>query len=208
MPVFLVTLIILLISLAIFSYHSRREKNKKDLYPFRKELLMELIHDLKTRKIDIILSKEGPADSSLSLTLFEAKNFFDNKRELAREEYDDFKLFFTDNYSNILDFRKYVGNKFLPAEVLEDLKSFYNTSYTKADPEGLYFIVITENSVDNNFTEEISYELLSGDAPAFKSWLSFKQNAHNLNFVICQWIRENGDANDTVLFEELEYIET
>jgi hypothetical protein len=206
MSIFFVVIIILLIAGLLFSYHYKREKQKKDFYPSQKLLLLELINDLKTSKVDVILSKEGPEDSSATLTLFEAKNFIDNGRELSHEKYDDYKLFFTDDSSQVIDFKKYIYSRYLPDEVLDDLKRFYNSEFIKADPTGLYFIVITETGQETT-AKENNEGLLSGDGEAFESWLTFKESAYNLNFVIGQWIRDNCELNDTKLFEQLDYID-
>ncbi|MCK6649514.1 MAG: hypothetical protein L6Q66_07650 [Bacteroidia bacterium] len=203
----LTTIAGILAGVAIYNYYHKKAQQKKSLYPLQKKLVLELIHDLKSSKIDVILSSKNREDSSVQLTLFEAKNFIDNRRELAREKYDDLPLLFTNNYSQILDFRKYMGNKYLPVDILDELRNFYNTKYSMIHPDEPYFIVLTDSSSENKSTANMQEGLHCGNGEAFDSWITFKESAANLNFVIAQWIRENADSTDGVLFEQLHYME-
>jgi len=206
MGALLVILCICLMSALIFVFHKWRQKKRKYVYPKQKEIILELIKDLNSSKIDIILSKIGPDDSSVLLTLFEARKFLNNKRELSLEQYDDYKLFFSENNNQVVDFKKY-SNKFLPDEILTELENFYNAHYTRVYPTGLYFIVVLESRQENWDTEDNSTGLFTGNGRAFETWLNFKESADNLSYVITQWIRENCELTDIELFERLEEIE-
>lgn len=157
--------------------------------------------------IDVILSSNDREDSSVQLTLFEAKNFIDNRRELAREKYDDLPMLFTNNYTQILDFRKYIGNDFLPEEIQDELLNFHNTKYSSIHPTGPYFIVLSDVTSQSDTSGNREEGLHRGNGEAFDSWINFKEGATNLNFVIAQWIRENAESADTVLVDQLQHIE-
>lgn len=207
MSLLFIIIAIILASIAIYSYYQKKSQQKKSLYPLQKKLVTELIQDLKSSAIDIILSSKDREDSSVQLTLFEAKNFIDNRRELAREKYNDLPLYFTNNYTQILDFRKYMDNKFLPEEIVDELRNFYNTKYSSVHPDEAYFIVLADSSSETDSSLNLQEGLHSGNGEAFDSWITFKESATNLNFVIAQWIRENADSTDKVLFEQLHYME-
>lgn len=207
MSLLLITIAIILAGAAIYNYLHKKAQQKRSLYPLQKELVLELIQDLKSSAIDIILSSKDREDSSVQLTLFEAKNFIDNRRELAREKYDDLRLLFTNNYSQILDFSKYMDNKCLPEDIRDELRNFYNTKYSVVHPDEPYFIVLADSGSETDYSANLQEGLHIGNGEAFDSWLTFKESAGNLNFVIAQWIRENADSTDQVLFEQLHYIE-
>lgn len=207
MSILVAFLIISTIFTLAFLFYSRKKRLDRALYPIRKDLLLELIVDLKQMSFGVTLSKIGPEDCSIQLSLFEAKNFLDNKRELAREKYDDYVVCFSDTGKALFNFREYIENKFLPKEVAEELKHFQNTEYALVDPKNPYLIILTENDPDTIYTEENGEILFQGNGEAFDSWLTFKESSHNLNYVIGQWIRENGELNDTILFDQLDFIE-
>lgn len=207
MPLLLFSIPIILIAVSIYVYYYKKAKQKKELLPLQKELVLELIRDLNSSVIDVILSSKDREDSSVQLTLFAAKNFIDNRRELAREKYDDLPLLFTNNYNQILDFRKYIGNKILPEEVLDELQNFYNSTYTSILPTDPYFIILSDSTSESETPENREEGLHRGNGEAFDSWIAFKEGATNLNFVIAQWIRENAESTDTFLVEQLRHIE-
>ena len=180
-----------------------KERLHKESLPFQKSLVLELIHEIKTTELDIILSKKGPPDSSVVLTLFTAKNYIENKRELSLETYQDYKLYFTDNYNQVIDFKKYLNNPFIPEEIQLELKKFYNTGYTDVNPMQTYFILITGNDHEIENSESKSDGLYAGNGEAFKSWALFKESAHNLSYAIGQWIRDNCEPIDGTIYLEL-----
>ena len=207
MSILVAFLVISIIFISAFVFHARKKKLNRALYPLRKDFLLELIEDLKSISFGVALSHNGPEDSSIHLSLFEAKKFLDNKRELAREKYDDYIVCFSEKTKTLFDFKKYLDNEFLPDEVSEELKHFQNTEYTIIDSKNPYLIILTENNSEKLHGRESKEILFQGNGEAFDSWLTFKESAHNLNYVIGQWIRENGELNDTILFDQLSYIE-
>ena len=200
----LISLTILFICSIVFFYFYKKEKRNKNLFPQQLELVVELITDLRKSKIDIILSRKGVDDSALILNLLEVKDFIENRRELSHEKYEDYKLFFTDESYQILDFRKYIHNRFLPKDIHEELKHFYNTHFVKTEPEGPYFIIITEPGQENQVSEGSNSGPLSGNGDAVESWLVFREHAANLHFEIDQWIRENANLRDEKILEFLD----
>jgi len=202
MPILFVLLGILLLTAILFLQHRKNRNKKKQLYPNQEEIVRYLINDIKTAKIDVILSEKGPQNSSATLNLFSAGEFTDNGKELSDKKYNDFKLFFTDSLSQIINFKKYLDNPFLPIEILEELKHFYNTSYTREKSQGLFFIVITDIAAENQSNDDGADGLLLGNARAFQSWKVFKEDAHNLRFVISQWLKENEKPDDFVFTEK------
>ncbi|MBA2611206.1 MAG: hypothetical protein H0U95_04490 [Bacteroidetes bacterium] len=203
----LLIFIVCLVPVLLLLIHNKLKQHKKSLYPIQKKLIQELINDLKNNKIDVILSEEGPKDSSVTLTLLEAKDLMDTKKELAKEKYDDLSLYFTNNINQIIDLDKYFKDPILPKEIISELQHFHNTYYTKADPTDLYFVIITNFNAKKKKLENVGDILYTGNAEAFESWLSFKESADNLNYVINQWLKENSTKNEKEMFWEFERTE-
>lgn len=203
MPGLLISLLLLLVTVIIFSYKSRQAKSQQLILPNQKRMVLDLIRELKTSRIDIIFADKSGEKHSVTLNLFEARFFLESSKELANERYDNLPLFFSDHSSQVLNLKKFIGDSTFPPEIMEELNGFFNTSFECVKPDHPYFIVITDIETDNSDWEESPREgLFKGNAEAFGSWLAFKECADNLNYVIGQWIKEHEKITDSELYAE------
>ncbi len=186
---FLAVTALLIFVLFVYQYGALRRRKKA--YPAQRRLVRALVEDLKNSRLDLILMEDNASNYSLTLSLFGIKNFLDNGRKLSRAKYDDHPLFFTDDSSQMINFEKYIHHKALPRPILRELLDFRNTAYTPVEAGNPCFIIITDTVAATSPAEGKTGELFSGNAEAFESWLSFKESAHSLNYVIRQWMREN-----------------
>ena len=202
MQIILIILILVLILSGLMVFRISRKRKKQEIFPAQKKLVLELIRELKTSRIDIILSDRSGEKHSATLNLFEARFFLESKKELALEKYDELPLFFSDEVSQVINLKKFINNPVFPNEILEELKDFHNESFKPVRPDIPYFIIITDITTPDQNGEYPLEGLFKGSGEAFSSWLNFKEGADNLNFVIEQWIKENERHVDSELYAE------
>lgn len=192
-----VTLLTIVLALAgLFLYYANKNKQKKrDLYPKQAKVISELLDKLKTYRIELLMSLKGTGKTVRSLTLLEVGQHLDNEGELSKEEYDDHKIFFTDTANALSEFTEYIHSDLLPKDILNELKDFHNTKYTEASPTNGAYFVIGKNQ--HLIPDE---KLVEGNGEAFESWLTFKERASNLEYIINQWLKENEKTGDARIY--------
>jgi hypothetical protein len=165
-------------------------------------MVLDLIRELKTSRIDIIFADKSGEKHSATLNLFEARFYLESSKELANDRYNELPLFFSDDPGQVLNFKKFIKRPDFPQEIMDELMDFYNSAYEIVSPEYPYFIIMTDIPSDTEQTESTQDGLFKGNGEAFQSWLSFKECADNLNYVIGQWIKENEKISDSELHAE------
>lgn len=202
MPGAIILLILLMAMAGLFFFKYRQVKLKELELPAQKKIILDLIRELKTSRIDIIFADKSGEKHSATLNLFEARFYLESSKELANERYDHIPLFFSDDPSQVLSFKKFMDNPVFPKEIMDELIDFYNVDFEVVKPDHPYFIIITDVQPDAADWESPPNGLFKGSGEAFRSWLSFKECADNLNYVISQWIKENEKFSDSELYAE------
>jgi hypothetical protein len=197
----LLLFIILSIASGLLFFFIKHSKNA-DLLPGQKKMVLDLIRELKTSRIDIIFADKSGEKHSATLNLFEARFYLESSKELANDRYNELPLFFSDDPGQVLNFKKFIKRPDFPQEIMDELMDFYNSAYEIVSPEYPYFIIMTDIPSDTEQTESTQDGLFKGNGEAFQSWLSFKECADNLNYVIGQWIKENEKISDSELHAE------
>jgi len=192
----------ILIATTTLVYKIKLNRVKAGVLPEQKRIVLDLIRELKKSRIDIILADQSGEKHSATLNLFEARFYLDSTKELSNERYDELPLFFSDDPSQVLNFKKFMETPDFPKEIMDELKDFYNVAYESVRPSHPYFIIITDIQSDLNDWEKPQGALFKGNGEAFQSWLAFKECADNLNYVIGQWIKEHEKFSDSELYAE------
>lgn len=199
MPVLFI-LSALLVVAAVLIYKLSHSGKTRSMLPGQKEIVLELIRELKTCRIDVVLADLGGEKQSASLNLFEARFYLDSKKELAHERFDHLPVFFDSPTSQVLHFKKFLSQSVFPAEIRDELIHFHNTSCEPVKADYPYFIMLTDIQELDDWDSDAG--LFKGNGRAFASWLAFKECADNLNYVIGQWIREHEKIADSELHAE------
>lgn len=190
----------LLIVVVLVIYKLVNNGKTPPMLPGQKEIVLELIRELKTCRIDVVLADLGGEKHSASLNLFEARFYLDGKKELAHERFDHLPVFFDSPSSQVIHFKKFFSQPVFPVEIREELLHFQNTVCEPVKADYPYFIMLTD--IQEHDDSDSDAGLFRGNGRAFASWLAFKECADNLNYVIGQWIREHEKIADSELHAE------
>lgn len=196
MPALILIFIFVLIAVSSCLYIYKKIKHKQKILPQQRNLLFHLILDLQKKRHDVLFFNNGSATKPITFSLLDKHIFLNRKHEPLKAKHDDHRILFTNATEQVIDFDKYIKSDFFPKEISDELKLFHNTSYEVIKPPHEYFIIITDVK-DETENYKINYDkLYEGNAEAFDSWLTFKESAQNLQYVILQWIRDNGGLKD------------
>lgn len=197
----IISVLLLVSVLVILLFATRQHHTISPMQPGQKQLVLELIKELKKNRIDVILADTGGERHSASLNLFEARFYLDGTKELSQRRFDPLPVFFSEASSQVIDLKRFIQHPDCPEEIRGELQNFFNSNFSPLRPDYPYFIMITEVQ-DSGVDEASDNGLFKGDAMAFSTWLSFRECADSLNYVIGQWIREHEKVADSELYAE------
>lgn len=189
-----IILILVVIPAGLLFYNFSRTKKLKEVYPFQKKLILQLIDELSTSSFYIYQNTNSEITFQEFKLLSTEKKI--NKR-FSAEVYEDYKITFSCKEFKIIDIEFFTNNPLFPKEIRVELLHFHNTSYEKIKVTPSYFLFSNSDS-ELQFSE--TYE---GNAEGFESWSGFNECRTNLNYVILQWLRDNATANDFELTSKL-----
>jgi len=181
--------------LAFVFFLKKRKIYNKQLLPQQTQLVNELISNLQAATMVFEFQNDKYFESPLKCTLFDLVKFLDGKHRLSKEKYDDYQLFFANKTKQLLDFNKYLNNAVLPKVIKEELKAFQNTTFKKVSAKTSNFFKIYFPENDGTISSsELSGNLYEGNEDAYDTWLTLKESAHSLCFVLEQWMNENNSS--------------
>lgn len=185
----LFTILTITISIAglIVYFQNKRKQRRKDLYPLQVKVLSELLREMRTNKLALHIMHGKEQKEVALITVSEVARSLDTPGEFSKEEYDDHKLLIKKGTEPLPGLSKYIGNGILPKDIRSELKDFQNTKFEKVSIGSTACFVLAPIG-EPLLSEDV---LLQGNADAFESWLSFRERANNIEFMVQQWVSEN-----------------
>ncbi|MBL7933097.1 MAG: hypothetical protein JNL60_14420 [Bacteroidia bacterium] len=185
----LLSILTITISLAglIVYFQNKRKQRRKDLYPLQVKVLSELLREMRTNKLSLHVVQNAEPKEVGSITVSEVAQSLDASGEFSKEKYDDHKLFIAKGAEPLPGLSKYIGNGILPKDIRSELKDFQSTKFEKVSIGNTPCFVLAPNG-QRLMSNEV---LLQGNADAFESWLTFRERANNIEYMVQQWVAEN-----------------
>ena len=191
MPVLIAVLLLLsLLTWLVIIYIRKTNHFKKYILPEQISLVNDLIKEIDEAKLQLSVCAGSDAERPQSFTLFEIARFIDDDYRFSNELYDEYGIFFADNKNQLIDFNKYITNPLFPKDIREELKIFYNPEFkVQIRPFAPFFKVDIAQEIAD--VKDSMREFFKGTGEAFENWVTFKESADNLKFMINQWINKS-----------------
>lgn len=185
----LLSILTITISIAglIVYFQNKRKQRRKDLYPLQVKVLSELLREMRTNKLSLYMMQGAKHTEVGLITVSDVARSLDASGEFSKEEYDDHKLLITKGTEPLPGLNKYIGNGILPKDIRSELKDFQSTKFEKVSIGSSPCFVLAPSG------EPLlsGHVLLQGNADAFESWLTFRERANNIEYLVQQWVSEN-----------------
>lgn len=196
-----ITVVSLMISIIALwhTYAVNKSFAKNQLIIDQVKAVNKLVNYLNKKKIELkftTVSDDGNARAARSgeVTIFELVDIGDKF-----EDFDNVQIVLDSNRCNeVFEFLNFLNDPLIPSVIAKELSKFMNghnfVLKAHSDFAGSGMVII-ESGVRYAYellqyrSDELRNKLISGNAVALKSWLSFKMSAESLRNEIHRWLK-------------------
>ncbi len=167
------------------------------------ETMCELVAFLNDARIRVVfrINTDGSnmrGEDGVSYNLFEIGYL--NENDMNWSDFDDCKVFFSQNTNKIVDVVDYINNPFIPKKIADELKKFvvFELGDSSTQRGEVVFICSDEKE---SFDYKTGKEIVR---PSF-TWATLKQQSQKLTKVVSDWFKENNIDDFNIRCDDFKY---